>query len=834
MLAYAGFFIFMIQKYADVILPLPLPGRYTYLIHEGISPEPEVGKRVIVQFGAKKFYSAIIATIHKKPPPEDYKIKKISTVLDESPVVFPENIAFWEWMAKYYCCTPGEVMKAALPSGLRLESETKIKKAPGSDPDHLSGDEQFLSGIIGEKGKSLQTIKKEAGTRFRFSVLNSLIQKSCIEVEEKVGAKYREKTQLFISLSSKIKSKPELNNIIDSLKRARKQEKLLLHFCSLANVFSSNEKKEISRKELLKGGGFTPAVLKALIKKEILLEKQKPVSRILEIQAKQGELNLLNPHQEKALGEIKSFFREGKPVLLFGVTSSGKTEIYTHLIDETIRNGKQVLYLVPEIALTAQLINRLKRVFGHRVGVYHSRLNDNERVEIWEKVVNFNSNDASPYQIVMGARSSILLPFRDLGLIIVDEEHETTYKQADPAPRYHARDMAVLLGNQKNCDVLLGTATPSFETYYNVKAGKFGLVQLTQRYRQMALPEIIVSDIQRAFRRKQMKAFLGPELFEKISESLDKNEQVILFQNRRGYAPFVECMNCGWIPKCEKCDVSLTYHKYKKQLTCHYCGYYTRLPEACHECGAPELKTRGLGTEKIEDELKKLFPGTRIARMDLDSTRGKHAFEKLVYNLENKKTDILVGTQMVTKGLDFEHVSLVGILNADNLINFPDFRAHERAYQLILQVSGRAGRKHRRGTVIIQTTQPQHKIIHEIVTHAYEDSFIRQMSERKLFRYPPYFRLIKITVKHKEREKLDKVAGELASMLAKNNQLIVLGPEFPLISRISLWYQKEIWLKLSRGKQLPEIKHFIIKCVEEVKHLPNNSSAVFNIDVDPI
>ena len=546
-----------------------------------------------------------------------------------------------------------------------------------------------------------------------------------------------------------------------------------------------------------------------------------------------NNINLLNKYQEEALAQIKTAFETKQVTLIHGITASGKTEIYIHLIDEMIKSGRQALYLVPEIALTTQIIKRLKNVFGEKVGIYHSKLNSQERVEVWEKVLQFKTEPTKGYQVVLGARSAVFLPFSNLGIVIVDEEHENSFKQFDPAPRYNARDMAVVLGYQHDAKVLLGSATPSFESYFNAINGKYALVNLLKRHSEMELPEIIVADVKRAYKRKQMHSILTPELYEQMNSALENGEQIILFQNRRGYSPFVECFKCGWIPKCQNCDVSLTYHKYKNRLTCHYCGFSQSLHNSCDSCGSPEVKTRGFGTEKIEDEIKSLFKNARIARMDLDTTQNKHAFEKIIHNLENKKTDILVGTQMVTKGLDFDHVSVVGILNADNLINFPDFRAHERAYQLISQVAGRAGRKHKRGKVIIQTSQPDHLLIDLIKTQDYIKVWETQLQERDLFKYPPVFRLIKIIIKHKNVSTVERASEMLGTELRKIKSIVVLGPEFPLIARIQLWYQKEIWLKFDRKINPDQLKSLVLQAIQTTKQSPLNSNCMINVDVDP-
>ena len=563
------------------------------------------------------------------------------------------------------------------------------------------------------------------------------------------------------------------------------------------------------------------------------MEYQKRVSRLHEGRADQISLNLLNKYQSQAYQEIKQSFESKQVTLIHGITASGKTEIYIHLIDEIIKKGKQALYLVPEIALTTQIVQRLKSVFGNKVGIYHSKLNSQERVEIWEKTLLFGKKPDKAYHVILGARSSVFLPFSDLGLIIVDEEHENSFKQFDPAPRYHARDMAVVLGSQNDARVLLGSATPSYESYHNAIKGKYGLVNLTKRHSEIELPEMLVADVKRAYKRREMRSVLTPRLYNLMNGALDKREQVILFQNRRGYSPYVECFSCGHIPKCTRCDVSLTYHKYKKRLTCHYCGYSVPLPDRCDECGSPEIKTRGFGTEKIEDEIKLLFRNAKISRMDLDTTQTKNAFEKIVKNLEEGKTNILIGTQMVTKGLDFEHVSVVGILNADNLLNFPDFRAYERAYQLISQVAGRAGRKHKRGSVVIQTSQPDHPLIELIQKQDYHQTMKLQFEERQLFKYPPFYRLIKIIVKHKNVKTVDRAAKQLADLLKTNQALIVLGPEFPLISKIQLWHQKEIWIKLDRKLNPGQVKSLLTDAVRTVKTAPANSNCQINIDVDP-
>lgn len=822
----------MPDLFAQVILPLPLHDSYTYRVPDDLQDKIGPGQRVVVQFGKKKFYAALVTSLSKTPP-ENIEIKSISQLLDDKPVVLSNNFELWKWIAEYYCCTLGDIFKAALPSGLKLESKSKIFLTANEEETGISEKEFVIIQRLKQKDITLDELQKNLDEKFSYAALKNLLQKKIVGIEEKISQKYKPKTETFIKLHSNIKTEELLNSAINSLGKAKKQKLLLFHFAEKTKVFEKEVKPAINKKELLEGTDFSASILDALVKKKILQKFQKQVSRIEKRFNGQVSINLLNKHQEKALAEIQDKFTSNLVTLIHGVTASGKTEIYIHLIDEIIKKGKQALYLVPEIALTTQIVQRLKNSFGEKVGIYHSRLNNQERVEIWEKLLQFQSNPEKGYQVILGARSAVFMPFSNLGLIIVDEEHENSFKQFDPAPRYNARDMAVVLGMQNNARVLLGSATPSFETYFNTFTGKYGLVNLFQRHTNVELPEIQVVDLKKAYKKKQMHSVLTHELYELINGALEKQEQVILFQNRRGYSPFVQCFTCGWIPKCINCDVSLTYHKFKKRLTCHYCGFNISLPGSCDECGSHEIKSRGFGTEKIEDELKPLFPNAKISRMDLDSTQRKHAFEKIIHELETHKTDILIGTQMVTKGLDFDHVSVVGILNADNLINFPDFRAHERTYQLISQVSGRAGRKHRQGKVIVQTTQPDHPLLQLIQQQDYPSVYKFLMEERKLFRYPPFYRLIKIVVKHKNQETVNRVAHLLGEQLRSNKEFIVLGPEFPLVSKIQLWHHKEIWLKINRKSNQKKIKQFVLQRIGKIKGLPENSNCTVNVDVDP-
>ncbi len=821
----------MAALYAQIILPLSLHGAYTYAVPDSQKHCVAIGKRVIVQFGAKRLYAGLITEITTDCNNE-VGIKEIIEVLDADPVVLPKNLNLWKWIADYYCCTLGDVLRAALPSGLKLESKSSVSLIRQPETIFLNEQEEEVVCML-KNGPVFISELQKLQNQFSYATLKSLHDKKLIEIEEKVTKKYRPKTETFVKFHADITSEAALENQAKKLSRAKKQQALLYHFCFKTNAFEKDHIPSISKKELLDGTGFSTALVKALCEKNILVQFPVTVSRLEDVESEQVELNLLNFYQQQALTQIKTAFQSKQVALIHGITASGKTEIYIHLIDETIKAGLQALYLVPEIALTTQTIRRLKSVFGNKVGIYHSRLSNSERVEIWEKTLLFRENPSQGYQVILGARSAILLPFSNLGLIVVDEEHETSYKQFDPAPRYHARDTAIFAAHQANAKVLLGSATPSAESYYNALIGKYALVNLWKKHANIEPPEIIITNMLKAYKKKQMHGMLTPELYKNINTALENHEQVILFQNRRGYSSYIECFSCGWVPKCKQCDVSLTYHKYKKRLTCHYCGYSFPFPSQCHDCGSPEVKTRGFGTEQIEEELKLLFRNACIDRMDMDTTQSKNAFDKIVGKLEHQKTDILTGTQMVAKGLDFEHVSVVGILNADNLINFPDFRAHERACQLIAQVSGRAGRKHRRGKVVVQTSQPDHHIFQFVRNNDYTAFLNSQLNERKLFSYPPFFRLIKLIVKHKNAANVDRVSLTLANKLRKNSTLTVLGPEYPLISRVKLWYNKEIWLKMDKKLPLSATKKFILQTIEETKKLPSNSSCTIYADVDP-
>ena len=822
--------------FADVILPLPLADRFTYRVPAAFQLRIKTGIRVIVQFGKQKYYSALVYKIHQNQPTGDFEIKDIDAILDEEPIIGDKQLQLWEWIANYYCCTLGEVFKAALPTGLKLESQTKISLNPETSVTGSVSDKEdsVLLLLESRKTATIKEVNQFLGQQSSYAVLKLLLEKNAIIVEEQLKESYKPKVVSYVRLNPEYESEEKLNAVLNSLRKARKQEQLLKIFLD-ETLYGETLQTEISKKDLLELADAPDTSLKSLEEKQILEVFQKEIGRIDRNHDSELLIKDLSVAQQTAHDEILAQFETQQTVLLNGVTSSGKTEIYIKLIEEQLNQGKQVLYLVPEIGLTTQIITRLKTAFGDLAGIYHSKFNDAERVEIWFNVLNEKTGKTGQqYQVILGARSAIFLPFSNLGLIIVDEEHENSYKQYDPAPRYNARDMAILMGNIHGAKVLLGSATPSYETYYNARSNKYGLVNLTERYQGIEMPELFPANTQEAYKRKLMRSIFTPELYEEITNALANKEQVILFQNRRGFAPFVQCGKCGWIPKCKYCDVSKTYHKNRESLVCHYCGHTTALVTKCEECGSDEIKSRGFGTEKIEDEISILFPEARVARMDLDTTRAKKAYEQLIWQFETGKIDILVGTQMVTKGLDFENVRVVGVLNADNLLNYPDFRSYERSYQLIMQVSGRAGRKNKRGRVIVQTTQPNHPVIQDVIANDYYRLFSQQMAERKMFRYPPYFRLIKIVVKHQNKARLDLAALHLATAFKAIFHRDVLGPEYPVVGRIQTWFQKEMLIKLPRDGKIQESKAKIMEIINHAKAQPNNSSLIIYADVDPM
>jgi primosomal protein N' (replication factor Y) (superfamily II helicase) len=820
------------RTYIDVILPVPLQKVFTYHAPDGFTDDIHVGCRVIVQFGQRKFYTALIKRVHHETP--DYDTKPFEVILDGEPIITPHQFPLWEWIAQYYMCSEGEVMKAALPSGLKLESQSSVSaNTDWVETEKLKPTEEVVLNFISQqKSATISQINNFTKKSNAYTTIQSLLQKGAVQIEEVLDEGYQPKTVAHVRVSEAFSNEEKLKQAFDLLKRSDKQQQLLMKLLNELAFFSSQPKPSVVKKQLLEETKFSESILKGLVEKGIVEIIEVETDRVIISTNKPLIKNQLNTFQQTALNEIHYQFREKQVVLLHGVTASGKTEIYIKLIEEQLKAGKQVLYLLPEIALTSQLTNRLQAAFGSQAGVYHSKFNDAERVEIWLKVLSFKgANDT--HQLVIGARSALFLPFSKLGLIIVDEEHEHSFKQFDPAPRYNARDAAVVLANLHGAKVLMGTATPSFESYFNTKTGKYGLVKLTQRHNNIELPQMVIADLREAYRRKQMKSHFTPELFNEIEQAVGNNEQVILFQNRRGFSPYIQCHSCGWIPKCQHCDVSLTYHKFSNNLVCHYCGYTISLPEKCPDCQSTDVQTKGFGTEKIEDELKIFFPHVKVDRLDIDSSRTKFGYEKILNRFSTQKTQILVGTQMITKGLDFENVSVVGILNADNLFNFPDFRSFERAYQLIAQVSGRAGRKNKQGKVVIQTSQPDHPVISSVITNNYEGFFMSSISERKFFKYPPMFRLIYLTVKHKNHERAMLAANFLANNLRTTFKNRVLGPEFPPVARVQQFYQLTIRIKFEKQLSPTDAKNYIGQSIEKMKQMENNRTVVVIVDVDP-
>lgn len=823
------------RSYVDVILPLALKGTFTYHAEGALKESLEPGRRVIVQFGKRRMYSAIVYKVHQEKP-QGYDTKPVQSVLDEKPIISQYQLSLWQWIAEYYMCSLGEVYKAALPSGLKLESETKVLFNQNFDESQvtLNSHEAFVLEVLKEGNlMGLNDLAVKTGRKDLLPVVSSLMNKQAVMIEEKLKDAYKPKKEAFLQLQFSLQDQDQLQQAFSNLQRAPKQIEVLMSYINLAREKGNGKSIEVPKKDLLEKSGASNSVLNALVEKEIFTQVSREISRLKHASHESQSVKQLSIAQSKAMEDIQNGFNEKNVALLHGVTSSGKTEIYIHLIREQIDAGKQVLYLLPEIALTSQIIERLKAVFGNKVGIYHSKFTDNERVEVYNDLLN-QQGAFHKYQIILGVRSSVFLPFSNLGLVIVDEEHENTYKQFDPAPRYNARDVSIVLASMHNAKVLLGTATPSVESYYNSRQGKYSLVELHSRYMDIKLPEIVIANIFKARQKKTMSSHFTPELMDYMKEALHNKEQIILFQNRRGFAPFLECEMCGWIPECKHCDVSLTYHKRSNNLVCHYCGYQQKIPNVCPSCGSHKIITRGFGTEKVEDEIEILFPDAKISRMDLDTTRSRNAYEKIIHSFEEGKIDILIGTQMVSKGLDFDNVSVVGILNADNMLNFPDFRAFERSFQLMAQVSGRAGRKKKRGTVVIQTSKPNHPIIKNVIDHDYLGMYHSQLTERKEFFYPPFYKMIRIVLKHKKTPVLNHAATTLQKKLQHVFGYRVLGPQDPVVGRIQNYYLKHILIKIEREKSLRQSKEIIHRITGEVLSLPDNRSLQVHFDVDPL
>lgn len=822
--------------FVDVILPLALPQTFTYRVPFDWNQHVKVGQRVIVEFGykGKKQYSAIVNNIHKHPP-KQFEAKYLLSILDENPIIHQLQLDFWWWLSEYYMANIGDVMNVALPGGLRLASETKVLLHPDYQNvvDALTDEEYLVVEALEVRNVlDLSEISEILNLKNIQSKIKDLIEKKAVMVEEEIKQRFKPKMIDYVRLTGKASKEENLKQIFDDLERAPKQLEVLMNFIQLNQRYSSNP-KEVKKLKLQKLSNVSSGLINELVKKEIFDIYQVEAGRLSTGEVSQIR-KTLNDSQKTGLSQIKDHFEQKDVVLLHGVTSSGKTEVYIQLIEEAIQKGKQVLYLLPEIALTTQIVLRLQAIFGNKVGVFHSRFNENERVEVWNNVLKFNPGHFEDFQIILGARSALFLPFNQLGLVIVDEEHENTFKQYDPSPRYQARDAAIVLGKMQGAKVLLGSATPSVESYYNAAEGKYGLVSLNKRHGNIQLPEILVADIKEATRKMKMKSHFSPELLKMMEECLEADKQIILFQNRRGYSPILMCETCGNTPQCVNCDVSLTYHKFKKELNCHYCGYHIKLPQVCPSCGDNNLHIKGFGTEKIEEELAIYLPKAKIARMDLDTTRAKKAYHQLISAFQEKQIDILVGTQMVTKGLDFDDVGLVGVLNADNMLHFPDFRAFERSYQLMSQVSGRAGRKGDRGKVLIQSYNPEHQIIRQVIDSDFMGMYKNELIDRRNFHYPPFYRLIALTLRHRDKQKLHLAAHNLANNMRKKFGKRVLGPEEPGVARVRNFFHQNILLKLEKGASQKKAKAVLQQLILDFSSSSEYKSVRVGIDVDPM
>ena len=817
--------------FVEVILPLSLAKTFTYRISETEFHYIKKGMRVAVPFGKSKMYTALVIATHQNQPTL-YEAKEIHQILDEKPIVTEIQIAHWQWISTYYMCAIGDVYRGAMPSALLLESETVIthKQDVFVDESQLSDDEFLVYQALQQQSSlKVQDIIAILNKKNIVPVLQKLIDKNILVLEEEIQESYKPKLVRYVRLHPKYESNTGLGELIETLKNANKQREIVMSYFQLsASEKTRGEAKPITVKKLIEVANSSSAVVKALIEKEIFEEYFIQEDRVNFAGKAQENALLLSQAQQMAFNGIKDSFTQKEVCLLHGVTSSGKTEIYIKLIEEYLVTGKQVLYLLPEIALTTQLVGRLRAYFGDKVAVFHSKYNNNERVEVWKQVLE-NSPKA---QIVIGARSALFLPFYQLGFIIVDEEHEQTFKQVDPAPRYHARDAAIVLAHSHQAKVLLGSATPSLETYFNAQSEKYGLVEISERFGNVQMPVIELVDLKDKYFRKRMTGHFSDTLVDDITLALSLGEQVILFQNRRGYSPIIECMTCGHVPQCQQCDVSLTYHKHKNQLRCHYCGYSMAKPTNCHSCSSIDLTTKGFGTEQIEQELISIFPSAKTGRMDQDTTRGKFGFEKIIDSFKNREVDILVGTQMLAKGLDFDNVSLVGIMNADTMLYHPDFRAFERSFQMMTQVAGRAGRSEKQGKVIIQTYNPNHNTIQQVTNNDYFGMYKEQLYDRQIYKYPPYFRIIKVTLKHRDFDKLKEGAIWLYQVMSQNLNMPVLGPEEPAISRIRNEYIRTILIKIPQNTPIGSTKKTIQKILNSFEAVALYRAIKVTLNVD--
>ncbi len=812
--------------YADVILPLNIKNLLTYSLSDEIYQQCEIGSRVAVPLGKKRLLSAIVVNIHQNTPLH-YEAKPVNEVLDAFPLITINQLKLFKWVKNYYISTYGLILKACLPGALLIQSETLLQRNEEVDySENDLSDEAFLilEAIEKQTQIKMSDAQKILGKTSGLKVVNDLLSQNLISIDRQVKRKYKPKLKTYIRIAKNYESSTHLKDLIEDLGRADKQKEAVLYYFKL-NAKSS---KPIPKKEFNEQAKVSQSVLKALIEKEVFEEYSIQQERIKKYNQTETSCISLSDSQHDVFDKIQTHFKTDDVVLFKGVTSSGKTEIYLKLIEKYLSNQQQILYLLPEIALTTQLIKRIQQHFGDKVLVYHSKYSANERVEIYKSVLN-----AGKAQVVVGTRSAIFLPFKNLKFIIVDESHENSYKQYDPSPRYHARDTAIVLGKIHQAKVLMGSATPSLESYYNVKSGKFKFVELNKRYGEVKPPKIETIDLKEKYKRKKMKGHFSDDLINRINETLNRGKQVIIFQNRRGYSPVIECITCGHSPQCPHCDVSLTLHKSNNTLRCHYCGYKMAVQKRCLSCGSLELTSTGFGTEQIEMEAKKEFPNANIKRMDLDTTRGKYDFDKLIAGFENLEIDILIGTQMLTKGLDFRHVDLVAVMHADGLFNFPNFRAFEKSYQLLTQVAGRAGRTKKQGEVLIQTFQPQHSVIQQVISENYLDLYETEMLQRQQFNYPPYYRMIKLIFKSKDYNRLNESADWMAIYLKQIFNKNILGPEFPGIARIRNQYIKHIIIKIPPKQSVSKTKSYLLKGIERYESISKFRNVRLNVDVDP-
>lgn len=821
------------MTYVEVILPLPLSSSFTHSVPEEMESDLQTGSRVLVQFGRKKYYTGIVECIHSNPP-KGFEVKPVMALLDSEPAVRFPQIKFWRWMAEYYLCSVGEVFKAAVPTGLKPESETFITINPDFDAPEgvrLSLYEQMVVDYLEEKKRvRISELESDLKIKHALRILNKLLELDIVEIDEKVVERYRPKNEVYVELNIARDDNDSFNEFFDKLKRSRLQEKTLLTLIEMTGwLRKGRELADVTRESLLKQAGVSNAVVKALAEKGIVRLVKRSVNRFNGKGNRRVEISPLSPAQSTALSELKKQLKDRQVTLLHGVTGSGKTEIYSHLISEMLDAGNQVLFLVPEISLTTQLTDRLRKMFGDRLLVYHSKFSDNERTDIWKRLLKSNEP-----LLILGVRSSVFLPFARLGIVIVDEEHESSYKQYDPAPRYNARDAAIMLATMHAAKVVLGSATPSVETFYKAKGGKYGLVELSERFEGAVLPDVEIVDMREQRKKKLNKGILSAPLRNALDKTLHDGKQAIVFQNRRGFAPVVICQQCGWTPKCRNCDVSLVYHKNTELLRCHYCGYAIPLPRLCPACGQNSVETFGYGTERISEELHKEFDGFRVARMDLDTTRNKEAYQEIIEEFADHQTDILVGTQMVSKGLDFANVNVVGVVNADTVLNFPDFRSNERAFNMLEQVAGRAGRRKEKGEVFIQTTRPDEKVLDFVKAHDYHGFYNTEIEERRQYAYPPFTKVINIFIKNKN----DMAAANAAVVFTKRLREIfgerVLGPERPFVSRVALWYVQQIMLKVEAGASMKKVKALLLAAFASVAHDANIRTSLIYYDVDPV